>query len=692
MINRTLQKYSAFRSLIMVAVGCYSSMVMAASNTIESINVSALPGDKTLIKIHLQKPATKPTGFSVATPPRIALDFADVANGVPVSSQPAPQGNLRAVNLVEVGGRTRLVLSLLQNAPYEVATDGQDVLVSLAPVGATTASTAATAGVTATVVPSVTSAAPVTTGDAIQDIEFRKGQQGEGRVIIDLARGSAGVDIRQQGKLLVVDISKGKLPENLRRRMDVTDFGTPVQFVEAKDVGANTRITIEPKGNWEYSSYQTDNKLVVELKEASSDRKPTQARVYSGEKLSLNFQNVDVRSVIAVLADFTGMNIITSDTVTGNLTLRLKDVPWDQAFDIVLQAKGLDSRKKGNVVLVAPREELATKEKLELETQQSITELEPLKTEVFQINYQKAKVVYDFLKDEKYPFLSKRGSVIVDERTNQIFLKEIPSKLEEFRDLLTKIDVPTRQVMIEARIVIADQDFSGKIGGALSYKPSSTGSRGLWGSKDTTISSGSGLGGGSAPSLSSTDGGSSFLLSLTHSPTGEVLSLALSALELDNKGKIISSPRVVTLDQAKATIKQGFQVPYKVCSTGTTVTCTTSFKDVVLSLDVTPQITPDNRVSLVIVVNKDTLGALTDAGYIVNTNQVTTQALLANGDTTVIGGIYEEVNRNDISKTPVLGDIPVFGWLFKTKSKTDTKTELMIFITPRILDDRLAVR
>lgn len=414
---RILQKNLKLK-VLGISLGLYSALGFAASNTIESIDVSAQPGEKTLLRVHLQKAAQKPTGFSVATPPRVALDFADVANGVSSDKAIAPQGNLRAVNLVEANGRTRLVLSLLQNAPYEVSVSGQDVLITLA--------AAPTASVTLPSASADTTNTQVGANnkdnglDVVKDIEFRKGLQGEGRILIDLAKGSAGVDIRQQGKSLVVDLAKTKLPENLQRKLDVIDFGTSVVSVEAKSQGGNTRLLIEPKGNWEYSSYQMDGQLVVEVKEASTDKKDSQAKVYNGEKLSLNFQNVDVRSVLAVLADFTGMNIITSDTVTGNLTLRLKDVPWDQAFDIVLQAKGLDSRKKGNVVLVAPREELATKEKLELETKQNITELEPLKTEVFQLNYQKAKVIYDFLKDEKYPFLSKRGSVISDERTNQI--------------------------------------------------------------------------------------------------------------------------------------------------------------------------------------------------------------------------------------------------------------------------------
>lgn len=667
--------------------GLFASVLLSASawaaNSIESVDVSALPGDQALIKVKMSGPAITPTGFTVATPPRIALDFPNVSSHLSSPSISANQGNLRAVNVVEANGRTRLVVSLLQTAPYEVSTQGNEVWVKLG-----TVMTGANAGTSNT--PFATSK-PAATRDSIRDIEFRKGRQGEGRVVIDLNNGNAGIDIRQQGKLLLVDISKATLPVNLQRRMDVTDFGTPVQFIDAKGKGESTQLVIEPKGQWEYSAYQTDGQLVIEVKEQVRDpNRISQTKTYTGEKLSLNFQNVEVRSVIAVLADFTGLNIITSDTVTGNLTLRLKDVPWDQAFDIVLKAKGLDSRKEGNVIRVAPRDEIATQEKLKLENEQNISELEALRTETFQLNYQKAKVVFDFLKDDKNRFLTKRGSVIVDERTNQLFVSDIPSKLDEVRELLRKIDVSSRQVMIEARVVIAEESFGRQLGGRLSFNQTT----GFFGSKDTssTLFGSAGLVKQSTSLNTALNG--SFLLKLSHSPTGTILNLELLALEMDRRGKVVSSPRLVTSDQQAATIKQGLEIPYQVCQppSNGVVTCTITFKEALLQLDVTPQITPDNRVSMKLLVKKDSKGELTPGGFAINKREVTTNVTVANGETTVIGGVFEEETATLNEKTPFLGDIPLLGLLFKSKTNTIEKRELMIFVTPRILDDRLAVR
>ncbi|NLR75077.1 type IV pilus secretin family protein [Leeia aquatica] len=666
--------------------GLLASVLLSASawaaNSIESVDVSALPGDQALIKVKMSGPAVTPTGFTVATPPRIALDFPNVSSHLSSPNISANQGNLRAVNVVEANGRTRLVVSLLQTAPYEVSTQGNEVWVKLG-----TVMTGANAGTSNT---QFATSKPAASRDSIRDIEFRKGRQGEGRVVIDLNNGNAGIDIRQQGKLLLVDISKATLPINLQRRMDVTDFGTPVQFIDAKGKGESTQLVIEPKGLWEYSAYQTDGQLVIEVKEQVRDpNRVSQTKTYSGEKLSLNFQNVEVRSVIAVLADFTGLNIITSDTVTGNLTLRLKDVPWDQAFDIVLQAKGLDSRRKGNVILVAPREELATKEKLALENEQSIADLEATRTETFQLNYQKAKVVFEFLKDEKNRFLTKRGSVIVDERTNQLFVSDIPTKLDEIRDLLRKIDVSSKQVMIEARVVIAEESFGRQLGGRLTFNQTKS----FFGSTSTTAA-GSALGGSILGSLGTSVSGS-FGLKLTHNPTGALLNLELLALELDRRGKVVSSPRLVTSDQRQATIRQGVEIPYQTCTAaanGGAATCSIAFKAALLELDVTPQITPDNRVTMTLKVSKDAKGESTSNGPAINKREVNTNVTVANGETTVIGGVFEEETHADIEKTPFLGDIPLLGWFFKNKKDTVEKRELLIFVTPRILDDRLAVR
>ncbi len=695
----------ALQHIVAAATALSALHAFAAANSIESVDVSSQPGDKVLVRIKMKSPAVKPTGFTVTTPPRIALDFPDVSSNLSNPNIPAGQGNLRAVNVVESGGRSRLVISLVQSASYEVTTSGNDVLVTVnGPSGST--ATTASSPVTRLAEPQ-----PSSNQDSIRDIEFRKGKNGEGRVIVDLTSSNPGVDIRQQGRQLLVDLTKVTLPANLRRRLDVTDFGTSVVSIDAKPTAGGAQLVIEPKGIWGYSAYQTDGKLVVEVKEENTNSAQPEQKTYTGEKLSLNFQNVEVRSVLAVLADFTGLNIITSDTVTGNLTLRLKDVPWDQAFDIVLQAKGLDSRRKGNVILVAPRDELATKEKLALEANQSISELEPTRSETFQINYQKVKTVADFLKDEKNRFLSKRGTAIGDERTNQLIVSDIPSKLEDIRALLQKIDKPTKQVMIEARIVVADDKFSYQLGSRVGLKKFGT----TWGGDRTVV--GVGGSGDSArevyndlfdASKSGTDRAIKILgtgdynvnlpaaaapsigLSLFRLPSNFILNLELSALELDNRGKVVSSPRVVTADQEKATIKQGTRVPQPKRDKDGNITV--DYVDATLTLEVTPQITPDNRVVMELQINKDKLGATINGFNAIDTNSITTKVLVANGETTVIGGIFEETTRNDVSKVPLLGDIPFLGFLFRNTAKRDDKVELLIFITPRILDEQLAVR
>ena len=544
---------------------------------------------------------------------------------------------------------------------------------------------------------------------AIRDIDFRRGGAGEGRVVVDLSDSSTGIDIRQQGQNIIVDFLKTALPENLRRRLDVVDFATPVQNISTFQQGENVRMVIEPRGQWDHNAYQSDNQFVVEVKPVVPDATPKKGQ-YVGEKLSLNFQNVEVRAVLNVLADFTDLNIITSDSVGGNITLRLKDVPWDQAMDIILQTRGLDSRRNGNVIWIAPRDELATREKLALESAQQINDLEQTRTEAFQINYQKASEVAKLLQDKSQPMLSKRGSAVVDARTNTLFVQDTPSRLEEVRKLLARIDVAVRQVMIEARIVEASDTFSKNLGVRLGYQEFGASGRspglGIGGPnigaelvntgqamglvQGTPVINGPGLNSNlPAAGLNSFNAGAlSFIL--FNSSLTRFLNLELSALEADGKGKIISSPRVLTADQVEALIEQGTEIPYQqATSSGAT---SVSFRKANLALKVKPQITPDGNIIMTLDVNKDAPGATTPAGVQISTKHVKTEVLVENGGTVVIGGIFEQQDRTDITKVPFFGDLPGFGWLFRNSTTSSQKTELLVFVTPRIVNERVTVR
>jgi type IV pilus assembly protein PilQ len=690
------------------------SFVFAQENAIQSISANQ-QGSNVIVKIALKNPVAKaPIGFSITNPARIALDFAATANSTGKSSQEIGLGEVRNVNLVQAGDRSRLVFNLTRPLNYATAIEGNTVIVAIDGSGGP-----ATA-VNSSGLP--VSAAPAAVGkQAIRDIDFRRGTNGEGRIVVDLPSNQVAVDVRQQGPNIIVDFMNTGLPEVLRRRMDVADFGTPVTTVTTTPQGDNIRMVIEPKGLWEHSAYQSDTQLVIEVRPIKEDpRKLVQGtQGYRGEKLSLNFQNVEVRAVLQVIADFTGLNIITSDTVGGNLTLRLKDVPWDQALDIVMQAKGLDLRKNGSVLWIAPKDELLTKEKLELEQRAQIAELEPLRTEIFQLNYQKAesfKTVFGLgAGSGQNSILSKRGSATIDPRTNQLFVTDIASKLEEVRRLIQKTDVATRQVLIEARIVEADDTFSKNLGAKLGFSDMRTLRGGDTGyqinNSNTRVAftgnyQGVGEQTGQAKDSGDSYGNTQFVnlpasglngfnpgtigVSIFSAAANRFLNLELSALEADGKGKIISSPRVVTADQLKALIEQGTELPYQqATSSGAT---SVSFRKANLKLEVTPQITPDGNVILDVDVNKDSVGQETRAGFAIDTKHVKTQVLVENGGTVVLGGIFQQNERTTVTKIPLFGDIPVVGNLFKTTSRTDDKTELLVFITPKIVTDRLAGR
>ena len=711
---------AAVASLLLLNVG---HALAQAANSIENLTVSKGSSGRTIVRFTLKAPLPNPpAGFAINNPPRIALDFPDTGNGMGRSAQEVGDPALRSVNVVQAGNRTRVVFNLNKPQSFETQIEGNTVVVTLSETAAVAAET-----------PTVSRFAEARPGEAahsLRDIDFRRGRNGEGRIVVDLSDTTTGIDIRQQGKSLIVDFIRTNLPRNLERRLDVGDFATPVVTIDTFSQGGNARMVIEPKGLWEHSAYQTDNRFIVEIKPIQEDpNKLTQGTRagYKGEKLSLNFQNVEVRAVLQVIADFTGLNIITSDTVTGSLTLRLKDIPWDQALDIIMQTKGLDMRKNGNVVLIAPREELAVKEKQQLEAQQQISDLEPLQTEMFQLNYQKAEAVQKLLSDKDGKFLSKRGNAVVDARTNILFVQDTGARLEEVRRLIRQIDITVRQVVIESRIVVADDKFSrnlgvrfgmqtgftlnkryaGGFGGSLATQPVVT-CTGTTCTRDTRTQTPYELASGIAnagysdsPQLNVNlpvpNPAGQVALTLINLGSGNLINLELSALEGDSRGKVVSSPRVVTADNQKASIEQGTEVPYVTPGTANSP-ATVQFKKAVLRLDVTPQITPDNRIIMTVEIRKDSIGQQVNLGNgftvpAIDTKNVTTQIAVNNGDTAVIGGIYEETVNNDVTKIPWLGDLPVLGYLFKTTNKAVEKTELLIFLTPRVVKESVtAVR
>lgn len=657
-----------------------------AQNSITALNVSSAGKGTTVIKVDLAQPLNNPpAGFTISTPPRIAFDFPNTANGLGKSVQDIGEGDLRSANIIQAGTRTRLVVNLNQMLSYDTKIDGKSLLITLHGKAADLASTGN--------ISRFAEAKQGTQKHTLRDIDFRRGKNGEGRIQVDLSDAGIGIDIRQQGTTLIVDFLKTNLPRNLQRKLDVVDFATPVQGVDTFVQGDNVRMVIEPKGLWEHAAYQTDNKFIVEIKPVAEDPnklvKGGQIG-YAGEKLTLNFQNITVREALNVIADFTNLNMVISDTVSGNLTLRLKDVPWDQALDIILQSRGLDMRKNGNVIQVAPREELAAKEKIDLTARQEIADLEEVRTESFQLSYQKGDAMAALISSDKQRILSKRGSAVVDQRTNTLFVQDTPSRLEEVRKLIKQIDVPVRQVMIEARFVSAGDSFNRTLGGKLGYNGPAVGPGSGFAIGGNTPTATRGVVGGNVNLPGAASGMGGLVLSLFNPAATKTLTLELTASELDGKTKNIASPRVVTADKMPATISSGTQIPYQqATSSGAT---SVAFKDATLSLNVTPQITPDDHINMKVVANQDTVGTVYGGVPSINTKKVSTEVLVENGGTVVIGGVFTQDLSDSTQKVPVLGDVPIVGWLFKNNVKSDTKQELLIFITPKIMQDVMNLR
>lgn len=706
--------------LSLVALAALSAHAAAAPapvepgmNAIDAVDVLTGQGGKVVVKVTTREALSNPPiSFSVSNPPRIAFDFPGTANAMGKSTQEVGNTELRSVRLGQSAGKTRVVLNLTRPVKYETQLDGKTFTITLQAASSSAGTVSTSANESATF-----AAGKNTMPHSLLNIDFRRGKTGEGQVIVDLSDNVTGIDIRRQGKSVVVDFIQAAIPANLQRRMDVTDFATPVEMVEATKQGNNAKIVISPRGNWEHSAYQTDNRLIVEIKTVVED--PTKigaasGRGYTGDKLSLNFQNIEVRAVLQVIADFTGLNIITSDTVGGNLTLRLKDVPWDQALDIILQAKGLDLRKNGNVVWIAPRDELATKEKLQLEAQQQIQELEPVRTESFQLNYMKAEAFQKIVSDPNQRLLSKRGSAVIDPRTNTLFVQDTPTKLEEFAALIKKIDIAVRQVMIEARIVEASDTFGRSLGARLgTVTLGGNGLQPFGGDRARMFVGGNvrsvGVQTGQAqdyaqsffpdslavnlpaPGLGASSGAAgAFTFTLFNPSQTSFLNLEISALQLDARGKLISSPRVITADNVEANIEQGTEIPFQIATAAGATAI--QFRPAVLSLKVKPQITPDDNVIMKLDVHKDSIGVTTNAGPAIDTKRVSTEVLVENGGTVGIGGIYTQDETTQQSKIPLLGDIPIIGFFFRNERRFNDRRELLVFVTPRILKDNLNVR
>ncbi|MDB5750194.1 MAG: secretin [Ramlibacter sp.] len=693
----------SWRGLVVAAavLGFAWSAPLLAAPAVENITGS-LQGGAEVVRIEFSEPLTSvPAGFAIQSPARIALDVPGGTNAMGRNAVDLNIGNLRSVTVVQASDRARLVLNLKSATNYRTQIDGRSLLVMLEPVAAS----AAAAPVQAFAESRNRDTQP------LRDLDFRRGPDGSGRVIIDLPSNQVGVDIRQQGQTLVVELLKSTLPEGLRRRMDVTDFGTPIQTVSTFQAGDRVRVVIEPRGAWEHSAYQSDNQFVVEVRTQRQDpNKLTQGPGFTGEKLSLNFQNIEVRSLLQVIADFTNFNIVTSDSVTGGVTLRLKDVPWDQALDIILQAKGLGMRRSGNVLWIAPKDEISAKEKLELEANAAVQSLEPVRTQAFQLNYSKAPdIAVQLTGTGAARILSVRGSAIAEPRTNQLFVTDVPAKLEQVQALIARLDIAVRQVLIEARIVEASDSF----GKSLGVRLGGSDLRGIRGGD-----AGYGLGGGNRVAFggsynavsgttgegstaldtantsfvnlpASGQGGfspSTFAISLFSSAANRFLNLELSALEADGKGKLVSSPRIVTADKTKALIEQGTEFPYQqATSSGAT---SVAFRRATLKLEVTPQITPEGNIILDLDIAKDSRGETTAAGIAINTKQIRTQVLVENGGTVVIGGIFELTETENEARVPLLGDLPGVGNLFKSKQRTSNKQEMLVFITPKMVAER----
>ncbi|MCP5317299.1 MAG: type IV pilus secretin PilQ [Chromatiaceae bacterium] len=691
---------------VVLLLGCLTD---ALANQLQDISFSALPGNRVEIVLTTSEPVSQPASFTTDNPARIAIDLVNTTSSLEQKVTPVAIGLARSVTAIEAGDRTRVVINLLEQVSHEIRTEGNRLIVSIG-AGSGAGSMSATSTPTASVASSRN--VPGRSGLSLQNIDFRRGTQGEARVEIELSDPSVVVDMRQQGDRVVLDFMDSALPPQLARTLDVMDFATPVTTIETRPDGRNVRMTIATSGEFEHLAYQANNTYTVEFRGLTKQEKEARRKeqqVYEGERLSLNFQDIEVRAVLQLLADFTGLNMVVSDTVDGRITLRLKNVPWDQAMDIILKTKGLSMRRNDNVVLVAPTEEIASREKLELESQQQILELAPLRSELIQVNYAKAADFAALLKSTDNKLISERGSVSIDERTNTLLVQDTAAKLSEIRALVSELDIPVRQVLIESRIVIANNDFARDLGVKLGFGARGTNSSGhtgvvggglpgdldgsAIGSPGVEIPAGTGNQGLLVNLPQTLAAGSGGAVNLLLGKVGSyLLRLELSAMQQEGKGEIVSSPRVITSDQNEATIKQGVQIPYQeATSSGAT---SVSFKDAVLELTVTPHITPDDRIIMDLLVKKDNPDFTRAVLGVppVDTRELKTSVLVDNGETVVLGGVFERTKSKNVGRVPFFGDLPYVGWAFKQEQIQDENSELLIFLTPKILKDTLTLR
>jgi len=697
--RKYLMNNSFSRFGLSVAAFLMSPVLLAAS--LNGLDVAALPGDRVELKLTFDEPIPAPRGYTIEQPARIALDLPGVSNRLGSKNREIGMGNARSLTVVEAKDRTRLIVNLTNLAPYTTRVDGNTlfVVVGDGPVSSSSSVSSVPVASPAPVVSAPTARA-VAGVRSVSDIDFQRGEQGEGNIVISLSDPKISPDVQEQGGKIRIDFPKTQLPESLRVRLDVKDFATPVQFVNASSSADRASIVVEPAGLYDYLVFQADNKLTVSVKpltEEDAVRRKADRFTYTGEKLSLNFQDIDVRSVLQLIADFTDLNLVASDTVRGNITLRLQNVPWDQALDLVLKTKGLDQRKVGNVLMVAPADEIAAREQQELAVQKQVAELAPLRKDIIQLNYAKASDIAKLYEEGSSGTLKDdmRGSVIFDDRTNSLIVTLTQERIDELRRIVTQLDIPVRQVMIEARIVEANVDYDKSLGVRWGGNIGS-GNWNAWG-KNGNLELGEETDGVqqidvpfNTPFVDMGVNGSTSGIGIGFITNNTVLDLQLSAMEKSGSGEVVSQPKVVTSDKETAKILKGTEVPYQeASSSGAT---STSFKEAALSLEVTPQITPDNRVLMEVKVTKDapdfSVASSTGGIPAISKNEVNAKVLVADGETIVIGGVYSNTQSKSVDKVPFLGDLPFIGRVFKRDLVQDRKAELLVFLTPRIMNNQ----
>ena len=707
MIRQLMKPIISHRYFRQPCIYAFALLALLAQNaalavTLDGVSFSALPGDKAEIRLQFSEPlAEKPVNFTIDNPARIAIDLPGVGLNLKKKSESIGIGMAHSIAAVEAAGRTRVVVNLVQPVAYDMALEGNNLLLKLG-AGESKAVAAATTKASY----SSTKAAR-TSGASIENIDFRRGEGGQGRIIVKLSDPSIGVNLGQEAGKIVVDFLSASLPADLDRRLNVIDFATPVKDIDTKATASGARMVISTiNDQYDHLAYQTDNVFTIEVRPLTKEQLESARKEkfgYTGERLSLNFQNIEVRAILQLIADFTGLNLVASDTVTGNVTLRLKNVPWDQALDIILKSKGLGLRKQGNVMMVAPQSEIAAQEKLELEAAKQVEDLAPLRTEFMQINYAKASELAALIKSGENKLLSDRGNVTIDERTNTLIIQDVSASLEAIRNLISKLDVPIRQVMIESRIVNADENFTKDLGVRFGYgrnsSQASQSSGDIFGTVGGKLPGDTNFGGTTSFNSGGIENlmvnlpvpGATTAVGLAVGRIGSyLLQLELSALLAEGRGEDIASPKVITANQKEAVIESGVEIPYQeATSSGAT---SVSFKKAVLSLKVTPQITPDNRILLDLEVTQDTRGTPDVLGVPpINTRAVTTQVLVNDGETVVLGGVYSRVDRTSLDRTPFFGDLPYVGFLFKKNRTEKSRTELLIFVTPKILKEEFTL-